>query len=42
MKLINETKLFAGLLLSLMMAALPFVGQAQNSQKQPNIIWTSG
>ncbi|MDP2891068.1 MAG: sulfatase-like hydrolase/transferase [Bacteroidota bacterium] len=41
MNLTNQTKLFAVLLPSLMTAALPFISQAQNSQKQPNIIWIS-
>lgn len=41
MKLKNQTKLLAILLPSLMPAALPYISQAQNSQKQPNIIWIS-
>lgn len=42
MNLINSTKLYSGLLPTLLTAALPSVVQAQSAvQKRPNIIWIS-
>ena len=41
MNLTNQSKLLAGLLPSLMTAALPFTAQTQPNQQRPNIIWIS-